>query len=168
MTSSTIHLRKMHHSAPWRTSAGLTSVVRATVAIIGLLTMAVPADALIIRDQCNQTSGDGQGNTCPPGDYVLLRPKDTNGKCHDWICCPANGDGSYNCEKGVPPTRSAISGALKGLLGPRATVLEPAKGSGMTRPVLPGMKAPVQRRGIEGEQQDSGMANPTGTGSEGK
>lgn len=133
-----------------------------------LIGMTVLAEALIIRDQCNQTSGDGQGNTCPPGDYMLIRPKDTNGKCHDWICCPANGDGSYNCDKGVPPTKSAISGVLKNLLGPRATVLEPGKTPGSTRPVFPGTNAPILRRGVEGEQQDPGMANPSGTGPESK
>lgn len=120
-----------------------------------LIGMTVSAEALIIRDQCNQTSGDGQGHSCPPGDYLLIRPKYTTGQCGDWMCCPANGDGSYNCDKAVNPTSSAISGALKGLLGPRATVLEPSIGSGMTRPVLPGTKMPLQRRGVEGEQQTS-------------
>jgi hypothetical protein len=122
---------------------------------LGLIGMTVSAEALIIRDQCNQTSGDGQGHSCPPGDYLLIRPKYTTGQCGDWMCCPANGDGSYNCDKAVNPTSSAISGALKGLLGPRATVLDSGKGLGTTRPNLPGTKMPVQRRGVEGEPPSS-------------
>lgn len=169
MTSSTIHQRVTNDdSHPVRSRALLSRAFRATLALIGLLVMAVPADALIIRDMCNQTSGDGQGHSCPPGDYLLVRPKYTTGQCGDWMCCPANGDGSYNCDKAVNPTSSTISGALKGLLGPRATVLEPAKGSGNTRPVPPGTKAPINRRGLEGEPQEAGKPNPSGTGSEGK
>lgn len=118
-----------------------------------LLGLTVSAEALIIRDMCNQTSGDGQGNSCPPGDYLLVRPKHLDGTCGDWVCCPANNDkeGSYNCDKAVNPTRSVISGRLKNLLGPRTTVLDPGKSPGTTRPVLPGTNAPIQRRGIEGE-----------------
>lgn len=146
----------------WSSRPLLFSALRATVAIIGLLVIAAPADALIIRDQCNQTSGDGQGNSCPPGDYLLIRPKYPSGVCGDWMCCPANGDGSYNCDKAVNPTRSAISGALKNLLGPRATVLESGKSPGMTRPVLPGMRAPTLHRGVEGEKVDSPAAHQSG------
>ncbi len=163
MTSSTIHLRKRYHSTPQGMRAPFPRAVRTTVAIIGLLVMAAPADALIIRDQCNQTSGDGQGHSCPPGDYMLIRPKYTTGQCGDWMCCPANGDGSYNCDKAVNPTSSTISGVLKGLLGPHATVLELTKPSGTPKPVFPGMKAPILRRGVEGEPQDLGMANPSET-----
>ncbi len=35
-----------------------TNLIR-LVAVIGLLTLSAPAEALIIRDDCNQTSGDG-------------------------------------------------------------------------------------------------------------
>jgi hypothetical protein len=127
--------------------------VFACVLGLSLVVITGSADALIIRDQCNQTSGDGQGNTCPPGDYVLVRPKDTNGKCHDWICCPANGDGTYNCEQGVPPTKSAISSALKGLLGPRATVLSPSTTPGTRfQQVVPSTKVPFRSRGVEGDK----------------
>lgn len=168
MTSSTIHLRAISHSDSDRKRALLSHAMRATIATIGLLVMAVPADALIIRDQCNQTSGDGQGNSCPPGDYLLIRPQYPSGVCGDWMCCPANGDGSYNCDKAVNPARSTISGALKNLLGPRATVLEPTRPSGMPKPVLPGLGAPIQRRGIEGEPADTGSEHPSGTSPERK
>lgn len=117
-----------------------------------LIGMIIPAEALIIRDQCNQTSGDGQGHSCPPGDYLLIRPKYPSGVCGDWMCCPANGDGSYNCDKAVNPTSSAISGALKNLLGPRATVLDPGRNPGTKNPsILQQQTAPIMRRGVEGE-----------------
>lgn len=142
--------------------------LRATVAVIGLLVIAAPADALIIRDQRNQTSGDGQGNSSPPGDYLLIRQKYLSGVCGDWMCCPANGDGSYNCDEAVNPTRSAISGALKNLLGPRATVLKPDKNPGTTRLVLPGMRAPTLHRGVGGEKVDSPVAHQSGKAVESK
>src|SRR5262245_42385737 len=136
--------------------------------VIGLLTVTELAEALIIRDMCNQTSGDGQGHSCPPGDYLLVRPKYSNGVCGDWMCCPANNDGSgtYNCEKAVNPTSSAISGALKNLLGPRATVLDPGKNIGTTNPqIFQKQSAPIMRRGVEGEQ-GSETTSETGAGQE--
>lgn len=162
MRSSTIRLRERHHADARGMSVLLSQSLRVTFTLIGLLVMAVPADALIIRDMCNQTSGDGQGHSCPPGDYLLVRPKYTTGQCGDWMCCPANGDGSYNCDKAVNPTSSAISGALKGLLGSRATVLEPGKSPGTTRPVLPGMRAPILHRGVGGEEVDSPAVDQSG------
>lgn len=164
MRSSIIHLRERHHSNPWGMSALLSQGLRATFALIGLLVMAPPADALIIRDQCNQTSGDGQGHNCPPGDYLLIRPKYSTGQCGDWMCCPANGDGSYNCDKAVNPTSSAVSGALKNILGPRATMLEPGRNPVTKNPsIFHNQNAPVLRRGVDGEAQDPGIANPSKT-----
>ena len=122
------------------------------VAVIGLLGGTGQADALIIRDQCNQTSGDGQGHNCPPGDYLLIRPKYPDGTCGDWMCCPANNDGSgsYNCNKSTNPSSSTISGALKNLLGPNATVLDPGTKPGTKNPqVFQNPNAPIRRRGIE-------------------
>lgn len=153
MRSSTIRLRERHHADARGMSVLLSQSLRVTFALIGLLVMAVPADALIIRDMCNQTSGDGQGHSCPPGDYLLVRPKYTTGQCGDWMCCPANGDGSYNCDKAVNPTSSAISGALKGLLGPRATLLEPGRNPVVKNPSLfQNQNAPIMRRGVDGQQ----------------
>ena len=116
-----------------------------------LMGMTVSAEALIIRDMCNQTSGDGQGHGCPPGDYLLVRPKYSNGTCGDWMCCPANGDGSYNCEKAVNPTSSVISGQLKNLLGPRATVLSPGGFGTSQQPTFQTPGGAIQRRGIDEE-----------------
>ena len=45
------------------------------------------AEALIIRDYCTNTSGDGQGNRCPNPNDLLVRSRDTAGFCGDWICC---------------------------------------------------------------------------------
>jgi hypothetical protein len=80
-----------------------------------LIGIPVSAEALKIQDMCGGTVSDGAGMSCPSGDYFLVRPLWADGTCGDWVCCPANNDaqGSYNYEQGVPPTRSAISGALK-------------------------------------------------------
>ena len=129
--------------------------VLAMMTFLSLMGITVSAEALIIRDMCNQTSGDGQGHNCPAGDYLLVRPKYSDGTCGDWMCCPANNDGSgsYNCDKATNPTSSAISGVLKNLLGPRATVLDPGKIPSTTNPqIFQNPNAPVLRRGIEGEQ----------------
>jgi hypothetical protein len=116
-----------------------------------LIGITASAEALIIRDYCNNTSGDGQGNSCPPGDYVLLRSKTALGFCGDWICCPANGDGTYNCEKATNPTKSAISKALKDFLGPRTSVLDPGRTPGTkNQQTFSGKNAGVFGRGVEG------------------
>jgi hypothetical protein len=119
-----------------------------------LLGIAASAEALpIIRDMCNQTSGDGQGHSCPGPNDLLIRPKYSDGTCGDWMCCPPNGDGTYNCSNATNPTRSAISGALRGLLGPRATVLEPGRNPVTKNPsIFQNQNAPIMRRGVEGEQ----------------
>ncbi|GKS57224.1 hypothetical protein YTPLAS18_07510 [Nitrospira sp.] len=126
-----------------------------------LVAMTVSVEALIIRDQCNQTSGDGQGHSCPPGDYLLIRPQYPSGVCGDWMCCPANGDGSYNCEKAVNPTSSVISGHLKNLLGPRATVLSPGSFGTGKQPTFQTPGGTIQRRGID---EESPVRNETTPG----
>jgi hypothetical protein len=87
------------------------------VAVVAALTgLAASADAAPnIRDMCNQTSGDGQGHTCPGPDDLLLRPKYEDGTCGDWMCCAPNSDGrTYDCSNPTNPTRAAI-GVLRGL-----------------------------------------------------
>lgn len=114
---------------------------------------ATPVQAApVIRDQCNQTSGDGQGHSCPGPNDLLIRPKYEDGKCGDWMCCPPNPDGqTYDCAHATNPTRSVISGALKNLLGPRATVLEPGRVPGGRTPgMFSAPTAPILRRGVEG------------------
>ena len=139
-------------------------IVLGLVAVIGLLGITGPAEALIIRDMCNMTSGDGMGHSCPPGDYLLIRPKYEDGKCGDWMCCPANNDGSgtYNCANATNPTSSAISGVLKNLLGPRAVVLEPGRvPPTRNQQIFQNQTAPILRgRGVEGEQPDNSTVNP--------
>jgi len=89
----------------------LAFIVVASLAGIATTTDAAP----IIRDMCNQTSGDGQGHTCPGSDDLLLRPKYEDGTCGDWMCCAPNADGrTYDCSNPKNPTRAAI-GVLKGL-----------------------------------------------------
>lgn len=129
-----------------------TNLIR-LVAVIGLLTFSAPAEALpIIRDMCNQTSGDGQGHSCPGTNDLLVRPKYSDGTCGNWMCCPPNGDGTYDCMKGTNPTNSTVSGSLKNLLGPRATVLDQGTGPGTKNPSIHKKpNAPIMRRGIQGE-----------------
>ena len=84
--------------------------------VAGLTGIAASADAApIIRDMCNQTSGDGQGHTCAGPDDLLLRPKYEDGTCGDWMCCAPNSDGrTYDCSNPTNPTSAAI-GVLRGL-----------------------------------------------------
>ena len=126
----------------------------ALTTVVCLLGITIPAEAtMIIRDQCNQTSGDGQGHSCPGPDDLLIRPKYPDGTCGDWMCCPPNPDGkTYDCAHATNPTRSVISGVLKNLLGPRATVLDPGTTFGGTNPSFFQQRAPILRRGVEGEQ----------------
>ncbi len=137
-------------------------IISATV--LCLIGMTVSAEALIKQDMCGGPPSEIAQYSCPPDDdYVLLRPLFADGTCGDWVCCPKNPGGpstGYNCEKGVPPKRAAVSGTVKKFLGPRVL-------PGLT--MSPGTKPPVvQRRGVEGEQPDHGMANPSGTGPESK
>lgn len=130
----------------------------ACIFAVYLLGLAVSAEALKVKDMCGGTPSDGVGMSCPPGDYFLVRPLWPDGHCGDWVCCPANNDaqGSYNCEQGVPPTRSAISGSLKKLLGPRVTIQGLSTRLGTTKPV-PGT---TQRRGVE-QEPSSGQEQET-------
>ena len=124
------------------------------LAVLFMLEAATPVQAVpIIRDQCNQTSGDGQGHSCPGPNDLLIRPKYPDGTCGDWMCCPPNPDGkTYDCAHATNPTSSVISGALRNLLGPRATVLEPGRTPGLRNPsVFSGPNAPILRRGVEEE-----------------
>lgn len=134
--------------------------LRAGTLAVCLLGLTVSAEALIRFDQCGGPPSEMAQYSCPPGDYYLLRPRFTDGTCGDWVCCPKNVGGpesGYNCEQGVPPTRSAVSGTLKKFLGPRVTIQGLTLTPGTTRPV-PGK---LQRRGVEGEP-------PTSSEKEGK
>lgn len=74
------------------------------------------AKPAVIRDQCNQTSGDGQGHDCAGANDLLIRPQYSDGSCGDWICCPPNPDGqTYDCTKATNPTRGAVKDILQGL-----------------------------------------------------
>ena len=137
----------------------LTLLCSATVLFLTSITAVVEAKPKIIRDMCSQQSGGGLGQSCPTDDHVLVRPKYSDGTCGDWMCCPPNGDGTYDCTKATPPTRTAISSDLKNLLGPRATVLEPGRNPGTNMPPFQ-HNAPIMRRGVEGEASESGTGVP--------
>ena len=128
----------------WILSLAILSTIAAATSV-----QAVP----IIRDQCNSTSGDGQGHSCPGSNDLLIRPKYPDGTCGDWMCCPPNPDGrTYDCAHATNPTSSAISGALKNFLGPRAAVLEPGRTPGVKTPgIFSGPNAPILRRGVDEE-----------------
>ncbi|MGC3974858.1 MAG: hypothetical protein QM771_10805 [Nitrospira sp.] len=135
------------------------------IGLVVLFTMeaATPAQAVpIIRDQCNQTSGDGQGHSCPGPNDLLIRPRYPDGTCGDWMRCSPNADGkTYDCAHATNPTSSVISGALKNFLGPRATVLEPGRTPGVkSSSIFSGPNAPILRRGIDEEGQGQSPTVP--------
>jgi hypothetical protein len=127
---------------------------------------AMPAHSLYVKDMCGGTPSDGAGMSCPPGDYLLIRPLFSDGTCGDWACCPKNAGGpstGYNCEQGVPPTRGAISSSAKKFLGSHVTI------QGMTmRPstinpsLVPQTITPVQRRGVDAEPVSAQEQETTG------
>ena len=97
----------------------------AALGLVGMLSVYgwTPADAAkpsIIRDNCKGMSGGDGGLQCPSSDYLLVRNKDIWGNCGAWICCPPNGDGTYDCAHPVNPTRAAAGG-----VGTRRGVLDP-------------------------------------------
>ncbi len=129
---------------------------------IHLVALAVPVHALYVYDMCGGTPSEGASLSCPPGDYYLVRPRYSDGTCDDWVCCPKNPGGpstGYNCEQGVPPTRSTISSTAKKFLGPRA-MPKVSTTPGTIKPTLPQTTAPIMRRGVEGEQP--GAETPSG------
>ena len=106
--------------------SGATVAFANLVAIDGLVLPAEAAKPAVIRDQCNQTSGDGMGHECPNPTDLLIRPGNGN-YCSDWICCPANPDGkTYNCAAATNPTLvgPGSKGRFKDVLGPRARRLD--------------------------------------------
>jgi hypothetical protein len=141
------------------------TITFACATLMSLIGITVPADALYIHDMCNGTFDDGQGNSCPPGDYLLVRPKYTDGTCGDWMCCPKNVGGpesGYNCNQAVPPTRGAGIRGLTGtvLSGGTLTVNPKTGTTTLKQPLAPGsIKGGIMRRGVEGEQ--SGAPAPS-------
>jgi hypothetical protein len=116
-------------------------------ALTAALYLGTPADAArphVAWDMCSQTSGNPQGLECNSAEDALIRPKYADGTCGDWVCCPPNGDGSYNCDRGSSPGGSQISNRVKNLLGPRFTVA--AQGQTPRRPRAPVAAAPTPAR----------------------
>jgi hypothetical protein len=140
----------------------MQAVVLGLTAILCLFGITMPAEATpVIRDQCNQTSGDGQGHSCPGPDDLLIRPKYADGTCGDWMCCPPNPDGkTYDCAHATNPTRSAVGGVLRNLLGPRASAVDPVMPFSSTNPpsFFQQQRAPIFRRGVEGEGEATNQA----------
>jgi hypothetical protein len=96
------------------------------VAVDAIAPTAEAAKPAVIRDNCNQTSGDGMGHECPNATDLLIRPK-YGESCADWICCPANADGqTFDCTKATNPTRvGSVKDRFKDILGPRADKVDP-------------------------------------------
>jgi hypothetical protein len=125
------------------------------IAVMCVMGITVFAEAMpIIMDQCNQTSGDGMGHSCPGPNDLLIRLKYADGFCGDWICCPPNPGGqTYDCAHATNPT-SIVKG-LKGFVLPdRNLTIDPGTGQATVKqPFIPGgSKGGILRRGIEGEQ----------------
>ena len=124
--------------------------------VAGLMGIAVSADAMpVIRDMCNQTSGDGQGHTCAGPDDLLLRPKYEDGTCGDWMCCSPNPTGgTYDCSHPTNPTSAAL-GILEGL---RVNAIDVETDLGPTKPpVFPGSKPQsMEQPSAPGSEQQSG------------
>ncbi len=132
-----------------------TKYLRSIIAVCLLGTVAsLSAAPKIIRDDCNMTSGDGMGHSCPNDDYLLVRPRYEDGKCGDWMCCPPNPDGkTYDCTKAVNPTSAVGTTGLKGALAPNSTLaVDPSTGTTTVRPPAFGTKLPTLQRALEGEQ----------------
>ncbi|MBI1188592.1 MAG: hypothetical protein GC206_14880 [Alphaproteobacteria bacterium] len=123
-------------------SAFALGAVGATVSLSSTAQAARPA---LVRDMCAETSGGGEGFECNSSEDLLVRPKYSDGTCGEWICCPPNGDGSYNCNAGSSPSRSEISSRVRDLVAPRATIVEPAQPTNQTR-ASRAAKAPAARR----------------------
>jgi hypothetical protein len=116
-------------------------------ALTAALYLGAPADAArphIAIDMCSQTSGNPQGLECNSAEDLLVRPKYADGTCGDWICCPPNGDGSYNCERGSSPGPSKLSSRTRNFLGSRFVVA--TQGQTPRRPRAPVAAAPAQAR----------------------
>jgi hypothetical protein len=129
-------------------------VVRAIIVAIALclgalgatITVTSTADAArprLVRDECTQTSGGGGGMECNSADDLLLRTKNADGSCGDWICCPPNGDGTYNCDRGSSAGGSLLGTRVGGIVGQRVTT---ATTTTATPPQTPTTASPVNRR----------------------
>jgi hypothetical protein len=98
-------------------------------ALVAALYLASPAAAArpsIARDMCNQTSGNPMGYECPSADHLLVRPKYSDGTCGSWICCPPNGDGTYDCTRSTTPTRIG-GGKLGSITAPLPATADPGR-----------------------------------------
>jgi hypothetical protein len=108
--------------------------VGALIAALSPLPTADAAKPNIVVDGCNQTSGGGEGHECNSSNDLLLRSQNPDGTCGDWICCPPNGDGTYNCDQGSSAGLSAaLRNRLRRLRASQATTL--ANPDHMQRPV---------------------------------
>jgi hypothetical protein len=116
-------------------------------AFTAALYLGTPADAAkprLVRDMCAGTSGGDPGLECNSSEDLLVRPLYSDGTCGDWICCPPNGDGTYNCERGSSPGPSQLSSRARNFLGSRFVVA--TQGQTPRRPRAPVAVAPAQAR----------------------
>ena len=118
--------------------AVVVRVIPVAVIFAFLAPLTLPAEAAkpqVIRDECNQTSGDGMGHECPSETDLLIRPTRGSG-CGDWICCPQNPDGrTYDCTKATTPTaRTDVTDNVKESLGQCFAIATPQK---FTQPASP-------------------------------
>lgn len=117
-------------------------------ALAAAVTIPSPASAArpsIVRDMCAGTSGGGGNMECNSADDLLVRPLYSDGTCGEWICCPPNGDGTYDCTRGSSPSGTRLSRTLREITGPRATIADPGERP-TTRPNRPVNVSPARIR----------------------
>lgn len=136
-----------------------TKIILSCLTLASFLDISAPAYAAakIIQDQCNQTSGDGMGHSCPGIDMLLIRPEYEDGTCWDWMCCPVNSDGkAFDCSRAERPT-SRNFGIPQGFLGPEGdTLIVPSTGPTIGRPpTFQGTRTQIVWHGLEGALPDS-------------
>lgn len=103
-------------------SAFAVGAIGATVSLSSTAQAARPA---LVRDMCAGTSGGGEGMECNGSEDLLVRPKYSDGTCGEWICCPPNGDGTYNCNAGSSPSGAQLTSRLRDVVAARATIADP-------------------------------------------
>jgi len=118
---------------------------RLTVLAAGMVMLGFAGTAYAlppVLDSCTMTSGNEPALSCPAS-FVLIRLRNTDGSCTDWMCCHENSDGkTVDCEHGASP-------APLGALGSRSGTIAPPAQGGQTGPtastgVAP--KAPMRVR----------------------
>jgi hypothetical protein len=64
---------------------------------------------------------------------MLVRTMNEDGTCGGWVCCPPNGDGTYDCNRGSSPGRTALNySVLNNSIGSATLQQQPTANPGTT------------------------------------